>query len=154
MHNYNITGGVTQGSVVGSLIWNVLYDGLLRQSLSDGISMVAYADDVALVVVAKTIDEVQHLEDTVIEVVSGWLKRNKLSLVAEKIEALLIARTKKRKYAIFTVKIRKITTADTLKYFVVTLDARLSFKEHFSRAGLKAAKVARALAGIMPNIGG
>ena len=153
-HSYNITGGVPQGSVVGSLIWNSLYDGLLRQPLPDGVSMVAYADDVALLVVAKTIDEVQHKGDAAIEVVAGWLRHNGLSLAAEKTEALLIARTKKRKYATFTVQNRKIKTADTLKYLGVTLDARLSFKEHLSRAGLKASKVARALAGIMPNIGG
>ena len=40
-HSYKITGGVPHGSVLGSPIWNVLYDGLLRQPLLDGVSMVA-----------------------------------------------------------------------------------------------------------------
>ena len=81
--------------------------------------MIAYADDVALVAVGKTIDEVQHLGYAAIEVVSGWLKHNGQSLAEKKTEALLIARTKKRKYAIFTVENRKIMTADTLKYLEV-----------------------------------
>ena len=34
------------------------------------------------------------------------------------------------------------------------IDDRLTFKEHLRNAGLKASEVARALAGIMPNIGG
>ena len=42
----------------------------------------------------------------------------------------------------------------SIKYLGVTIDARLLFKEHFLNAGLKASNVARALAGIMPNIGG
>ena len=29
-HSYKITGGVPHGSVLGSPIWNILYDGLLR----------------------------------------------------------------------------------------------------------------------------
>ena len=57
-HTYNIAGGIPQGSVVGSLIWNVLYNGLLKQPLPDAMSIIAYADNVDLVIVAKTIDEV------------------------------------------------------------------------------------------------
>ena len=114
--NYNITGGLPQRLVVGSNIWTSCTMG---QSLPDGVSMIAYADDVALVAVGKTIDEVQHLGYAAIEVVSGWLKHNGQSLAEKKTEALLIARTKKRKYAIFTVENRKIMTADTLKYLEV-----------------------------------
>ena len=152
--SYNISGGVPQGSVLGPLLWNVLYDGLLRQILPDGVTMVAYADDVALVVVAKSITEVQYLGDDAIEIVSNWLNDHGLRLAPEKTEAVLISRTKKRKYAAFMVEGKRISTADTIKYLGVTLDARLSFREHLETAGMKAARVARALAGIMPNIGG
>ena len=37
-HSDKITGGVPQGSVLGSPIWNILYDGLLRQPLPHGVS--------------------------------------------------------------------------------------------------------------------
>ena len=110
------------------------------------LSMVIHVDDVALVFVAKTIDEVQDVGDSGIEVLSRQLKHNGLSLVAEKTVSLLIIHTKNRKYDTFTVKNRKITTTDTLKYLGVTLDAQLSFIEHLLRAGLKASKVTRALA--------
>ena len=68
--------------------------------------------------------------------------------------ALFIYRTKKRKYATFTIEGREITTTETLKYLGVTLDLRLSFKEHLTGAGMTASKVAGMLTGIMPNIGG
>ena len=142
-----------QGSVLGPPGWNVLYDGLLRQPLPEGASIVAFVDDVALIVVAKSIDDIQHLGDEAIEVVADWLSRHGLNLAAEKTEAVLIARTKKRKYATFTVEDKKIRPVDTIN-LGVTIDARLTFKEHLRNAGLKASEVARALASIMPNIGG
>ena len=49
------------------------------------------------------------------------MKLNGLSLAAEKTEVLLIVRTKKRKYATFTVEERTITTADMLKYIFRSL---------------------------------
>ena len=114
-----------KGSVLGYSIWNILYDGSLRQPLPDGMLIVAYADDIALIVVAKTIENVQYLRDTAIEVVGDWLSDHGLSLAAEKTEAVTIARTKKRVYATFTVNNKKIKTRDTMKYLGVTIDARM-----------------------------
>ena len=117
-----------QGSELRSPIWNVLYDGLLRQPLPDGVSMVAYADNVALIVVVKSIEEVRYLRDTAIEVVGDWLNDHELNLGAEKIEVVFITQTKKRAYAIFTVNNKKIRTGNPIQYLGVTVDARLSFK--------------------------
>ena len=80
-----------------------------------------------------------------IEVVGNWLSDHGLSLAAEKTEAVLIARTKRRVYA-FTVNDEKIKTKDIMKYLGVTIDARMSFKDHHRNIGLKASKGARAFA--------
>ena len=85
---------------------------------------------------------------------ADWLSHHDLLLAAEKTETVIVARTKNRNYATFTVEIKKIRSADTIKYLGVTIDARQSFKEHLLNTGMKASKVARALASIMPNIGG
>ena len=75
IYSYNITG-VPLGSAVGSKIWNVLYDGLLRHPLLEEVSMVAYADNIAVVVVTKTTEETENAGDAAIEVVAELQKRN------------------------------------------------------------------------------
>lgn len=49
----DITARVPQGLVLGPLLWNKKYDGILRLQLPVGCDVVDFADDVALVVVAK-----------------------------------------------------------------------------------------------------
>lgn len=51
--SFDITAGVSQGSVLGPLMWNVMYDGVLRLQLSAGCDVVGFGYDVALVEVKR-----------------------------------------------------------------------------------------------------
>ncbi|KAJ3661018.1 hypothetical protein Zmor_005440 [Zophobas morio] len=44
-----VTGGVPQGSVLGPLLWNILYETIVNLKLTKGATSVAFADDLALV---------------------------------------------------------------------------------------------------------
>lgn len=44
-----ITSGVPQGSILRPTPWNILYGGVLRTSLPEGVNTIAYTDDLVLV---------------------------------------------------------------------------------------------------------
>lgn len=77
-------------------------------------------DDLALVLVEKSVKEEQYLRYGYIEVVDYWLIDHGLSRAAEKTEAVLIFR--KRMYVDFSVCIKKVRAVDSIRYLEVTLD--------------------------------
>lgn len=46
----NITAGVRQGSVLGPLLWNVMFDGIFKIQFPEKLNIVGFADDVAILV--------------------------------------------------------------------------------------------------------
>ena len=151
---YNVTGGVPQGSVLGPDLWNIMYDALLRLPLPEGATTVGFADDVALVVVGKFLEEVTWIANEAIRTIKQWLRSVGLHLADHKTEVVLV--TSRRSTENITVRVgnSEITSITSLKYLGMQIDARLRFDEHLKIVGAKAARVTNALSRIMPNIGG
>lgn len=151
---YDITGGVPQGSVLGPLLWNIMYDGLLRLKLPRCVKLVAYADDVAAVIVAKHLDEIQHLFDITFEKINQWMDTVNLQLAKQKTEAVLITSRKEVEKIKLKVGDQEITSQPHIRYLGVMLDARLNFKQQVEHVTNKASTVVASLARLMPNVGG
>lgn len=49
-----------QGSVLGPTLWNLFYNQVLELPLEKGVEAVAYADDIAVLVKAKTVHELRE----------------------------------------------------------------------------------------------
>ena len=113
-----------------------------------------FADDIAIVSVAKTVGEIEEKTNTAIRNVGAWLDEAGLTLAAHKTEAVLISGRKIVEKMVVIVGESKIESKRAIKYLGVVIDDRLNFKEHMKYVGEKASVTQRALARMMANIGG
>ena len=150
----DLSCGVPQGSVLGPLLWSVFYDGVLGVEMPDGATVVGYADDLALVVVAKTQVELKSKTETAMVGIGKWMREKGLTVAAEKTELVLLSGRRKLKELTITVGENEIRSTKHTKYLGIYLDKDLRMTEHVRRVTERANEVTAKLARIMPNIGG
>ncbi|GBP79827.1 Putative 115 kDa protein in type-1 retrotransposable element R1DM [Eumeta japonica] len=151
---YKITYRVPQGSVLDPLLWNIMYDGLLKVLLPTEVKHVAYADDVAVVIVAKHLDQKNLAFDKAFERISHWIDTVNLPLAKYKTEALLITSRKKAETIKLQVGEQEITSQPYNRYLGVMIDARVNFKQQVEHVSAKSSAVRASLARLIPNVGG
>ncbi|CAB0027841.1 unnamed protein product [Trichogramma brassicae] len=148
---FEVTAGVPQGSVLGPILWNVMYDRILRLKLPRSAKIVGFADDIAVTVVAKHLDLVEFYSNETIRLVRAALTDLGLQTADQKTEVLLVTSRKVRETITLRAGDHYITSAPCIRYLGVHIDARLRFDEHLRIVNDKANRVAGALLGIMPK---
>lgn len=74
---YRIMGslGLPQDSVLGPLLWNIMYEGLLKLIMPDGVMLVAFADDdVAVVITAQYLEEISNIFEKTLVQIQRWMR--------------------------------------------------------------------------------
>ena len=74
-----------------------MYDGILRLNLPANAEIIGFVDDIAMVLVAKTIPLIEALCNQVIDMVANWLNEASLAMTSQKTEAQLISSRKVKK---------------------------------------------------------
>jgi hypothetical protein len=72
-----VYAGVAQGSILGPLLWNLVYDGLLKElNAIPKMNAVAFVDDLAVILgVAKQEEAISKL-GTALSVIARWCAEN------------------------------------------------------------------------------
>lgn len=74
---------VPQGSVLGPSLWNIMYDKLLQMDLdtqllgvqgNSSASLIAFADDVSLMVTGQTTDILEKRTNEALDKVFDWMR--------------------------------------------------------------------------------
>lgn len=129
---YNMTSGVPQGSVLGPILWNILFDGVLNLELPLACQIVGYADDIALLIGADKDSEMKSRTMRAMTKVNNWMKDNDLEIATAKTKALI---ARGRRSAIsrnitLTIGDTVVAPTDAIKYLGVWLDQNLNFQTH------------------------
>ena len=69
----HLTPGAAQGTILESDLWNVNYDGILGEDMSEGTFLVRYADDIAAVIRARYSEEAERKLRRVMLRTKTWL---------------------------------------------------------------------------------
>jgi hypothetical protein len=81
---------VTCGVPHGPTLSNFFYDGVLRVPTSEGVKLLAFEDDVAVVSVAYYAALVEEIMNKTLTGIDGLMTNNGLSLVPEKSECVIL----------------------------------------------------------------
>jgi hypothetical protein len=134
-----ISRGCPQGGVLSPLLWCLVVNDLLTRLSGSGVFIQGYTDDVCLLAVGKFPNTVSGLMQWALSTIETWCNEVGLSVNPDKTE--LVAFTWKRKLQglfqprLFGVPLR---LSRSVKYLGVTLDSRLTWKEHVEAKARKA----------------
>ena len=149
-----MTSGAPQGSRVGPLVWNVMYDDFLRMDLPAGTSFISFADDAIVVCAADSVGILELRINKTLPRAKRWLDSRGLKMAPEKTEALLVTDRRSFQYPRNVLGEHEVEWKSSIKYLGVQLDRRLSFGEHLRIATAKAIQCGSDLSRLMPNISG
>lgn len=150
----NMTAGIPQGSLCSPSLWNILYDDVLRLAVPDGVHLIAYADDLAVVITGHTETQIEDKAKVTLQKISRWMNNTNLQIAPEKTEVVILSGRKKCRPLNIQVMGKTITVKSEVKYLGVVLDKNLRFNHHLKQVTAKADRLTSNLVKIMPRAGG
>lgn len=143
----NISKGCPQGSCCGPGLWNVQYDSLLNQKYKECTKVIAFADDVLILVKGKNTLEIENKANIEMRKISKWATDNKISFNRTKTQVMLVSRQKPKNQQVLNIYLNnvKINQKEVMKYLGIFIDKRYRFNQHIEHIAEKCTKLIHAL---------
>ena len=128
-----------QGGVLSPLLWLLVINRMLKMFDGKASKLIAYADDVAIIVTGKCLSTLSSIMNSTLQDISEWARSTGLDINAEKTDMVLFT----RRYKIprwYPPKIdsRVLTLKSHAKYLGVILDSKLLWKQNVEERVKKA----------------
>lgn len=116
--------GIPQGSVLGPLLWIMIYDAILEKKLLKRSTAICFADNTLLVVADETLKEAVARTDVAIANICGEISDMSLKVSPSKTEVVVFARrgTPVPENTAVMVCGRLVVAKPTMKYLGLTID--------------------------------
>lgn len=85
-----VNKGCPQGSLLGPILWNLVFDDLIKILRANGYKVVVYADDKVIIITGNTRRELEKNGQTAIDIANNWCVQHKMSLSPSKSVTMLI----------------------------------------------------------------
>jgi hypothetical protein len=146
---------VPQGLLLGPLLWNLVYDGLLRllDPVKD-VDAVAFAGDLALVITMRKSQDIVDRIREAMKLVTDWYKDAGLHLAPEMTEVVLLTGKCVSKVLKFDVGNGEITTRNTVRYLGILIDNARRYSPHLDQVCDKTERFVGATGSLLPNVNG
>jgi exonuclease III len=137
------TKGCPQGSVLGPTLWNLVLDVFLEEDLPEEVKVIAYADDIALIIRSNSRKQLRGAMQRAVEVLDGWAYRNKLTISTAKSKIMVHRPNRKSHNRDLRVVINNKTLGivKEMRYLGILIDPKLNFNNHIRAVCDKAKKV-------------
>ena len=119
-----ITAGVPQEFVLGPVLWTILYDDVLKLDMPEGVTIIGYIDDLALVVVAKDRTHIENATNNAAQITKKRLAKAGLEIATEKTKAVILEGRRKMTEVIIRIGDEEIHSTERAKWYleeIVTL---------------------------------
>ena len=142
---------VPQGSTLGPSLF-ILYINDLP-NVSKFAKYILFADDANLIITANTYTELNHMVNTVLNMVQNWVSDNGLKLNISKTKYIIFTNRAKEDINITIAGVR-IRQSDQARFLGVIIDAKLNWAHHIKHLATKVSRnagILYKLKGLVPN---
>lgn len=146
----DVRRGCPQGSVCGPFVWNLMLDDLLWRLCERECKVVAYADDLLLMVEGQNRVELERKGTEWMKIVSAWSEKVGVSVSESKtVMMFLKGRMAGSRHPNVRVNGKCMKYVKCVKYLGIWMSERMNFKVHLERLRVKCMNVVGKLRRVM-----